>query len=58
MANVSPCINRQGDFIFIPKGVPHQPCNLSLDTEAVALVARNDANEQESIRLYAVRDTE
>lgn len=46
------CINKQGDFLFIPAGVPHQPVNLSNDTEAVALVARNDANEQESVRPY------
>jgi uncharacterized RmlC-like cupin family protein len=46
------CINKQGDFIFIPAGVPHQPVNLSADTEAIALVSRNDANEQESVRPY------
>ncbi|MFW6730585.1 MAG: cupin domain-containing protein [Synechococcus sp.] len=46
------CINKQGDFLFIPSGVPHQPVNLSSETEAVALVARNDANEQESVRPY------
>ncbi|HOB62532.1 MAG TPA: cupin domain-containing protein [Candidatus Competibacteraceae bacterium] len=46
------CINKQGDFLFIPAGVPHQPVNLSSDTEAIALVARNDANEQESVRPY------
>jgi uncharacterized RmlC-like cupin family protein len=46
------CINTAGDFLYIPPGVPHQPVNLSLDTEAVALVARNDANEQESVRAY------
>lgn len=46
-------INRAGDFLFIPAGVPHQPVNLSADSEAIALVARNDANEQESVRVYA-----
>lgn len=45
-------INEAGDFIFIPAGVPHQPCNLS-DTEvAIAIVARNDPNEQESVQVY------
>jgi uncharacterized RmlC-like cupin family protein len=29
--------------------------NLSPDTEAIALVARNDANEQESVRVYAAQ---
>jgi len=46
-------VNRAGDFLFIPAGVPHQPVNLSDATEAVALVARNDANEQESVKPYA-----
>lgn len=45
-------INKQGDFIFIPAGVPHQPVNLSSEVEAIALVSRNDANEQESVRAY------
>lgn len=45
-------VNQEGDFIFIPEGVPHQPVNLSEDTEAIALVARNDPNEQESVRIY------
>ena len=45
-------VNTEGDFIFIPPGVPHQPINLSADTEAIALVSRNDANEQESVRPY------
>ncbi|MBD2080204.1 cupin domain-containing protein [Leptolyngbya sp. FACHB-17] len=45
-------INQQGDFIFIPDGVPHQPVNLSSTEEAIALVSRNDANEQESVQVY------
>ncbi|GAB4062837.1 cupin domain-containing protein [Uliginosibacterium sediminicola] len=45
-------VNKQGDFIFIPAGVPHQPVNLSSDTEAIALVARNDPKEQESVKVY------
>ena len=45
-------INEAGDFIFIPPDVPHQPFNLS-DAEPVqAIVARNDANEQESVVPY------
>lgn len=47
------CINKAGDFIFIPAGVPHQPVNLSAEVEAIALVARNDPNEQESVKVYA-----
>jgi uncharacterized RmlC-like cupin family protein len=45
-------INQAGDFIFIPASVPHQPVNLSQTEEVVAIVARNDPNEQESVVLY------
>lgn len=47
-------INQAGDFIFIPDGVPHQPVNLSDTEAAIALVARNDPNEQESVQVYRV----
>ncbi len=40
-----------GEFLFMPADVPHQPVNHS-DEPAVALVARNDANEQESIERF------
>lgn len=45
-------INEEGDFIFIPAGVPHQPRNLSDTDPAIAIVARNDPNEQESVQAY------
>ncbi|AZZ92415.1 MULTISPECIES: cupin domain-containing protein [unclassified Hahella] len=45
-------VNKEGDFIFIPDGVPHQPINLSDTEEAIALVSRNDPNEQESVQVY------
>ena len=45
-------INEAGDFIFIPANVPHLPMNLSDTEEAVAIVARNDPNEQESVVMY------
>jgi uncharacterized RmlC-like cupin family protein len=45
-------VNRAGDFIFIPADVPHQPVNLSQTETAVAIVARNDPNEQESVAHY------
>lgn len=45
-------VNQTGDFIFIPDGVPHQPVNLSSTEAAIALVARNDPNEQESVQVY------
>jgi len=45
-------VNEEGDFIFIPEGVPHQPRNLSDSEPALAIVSRNDPNEQESVQLY------
>jgi uncharacterized RmlC-like cupin family protein len=51
-------VNSAGDFLFIPANVPHQPVNLSETEEAVAIVARSDPNEQESVEPYdpAVED--
>jgi uncharacterized RmlC-like cupin family protein len=40
-------VNGPGDFIYIAPGVPHQPRNLSATEPAVAIVARNDPDEQE-----------
>jgi uncharacterized RmlC-like cupin family protein len=45
-------INEAGDFMFIPASVPHQPVNLSATEPALAIVARNSANEQESVVPY------
>jgi uncharacterized RmlC-like cupin family protein len=45
-------INEAGDFVFIPPNLPHQPRNLSDSEPALAIVARNDANEQESVVPY------
>ena len=41
-----------GDFVYIKADVPHQPINLSATEPAMALVARNDANEQEHVVVY------
>jgi len=46
-------INQTGDFLFIPAGVTHMLVNLSASEAAVAIVARNDANEQEHVELHA-----
>ena len=48
-------VNVAGDFLFIPADVPHQPVNLSSTQPARAIVARNDANEQESVVAYDPR---
>lgn len=49
-------INEAGDFLFIPPNVPHQPINLSETEEVIAVVARNDPNEQESVVIYQPQD--
>ena len=41
----------EGDFLFIPADMPHQPVNQA-DEPALAIVARNDANEQESVEIF------
>ena len=45
-------VNVAGDFIFVPPDVPHQPFNLSDTEPAIAIVARNDPDEQEHVILY------
>lgn len=43
-------IMHAGEFLYIPAGAPHLPYN-PFDEEAVAVLARTDPNEQESVRL-------
>ncbi len=45
-------INEAGDFLFIPPNLPHQPVNLSKTEQVIAVVARNDPNEQENVVVY------
>ena len=45
-------INEEGDFVFIPPGVPHKPVNLSKTEPALAIVSRNDPNEHENVISY------
>lgn len=47
---------RAGEFIYIPAGVPHLPLN-SGATDALAVLARTDANEQESVILLPDLDS-
>ena len=44
-------IARAGDFLYIPADMPHLPYNLSDTKSCVAVVARTDPNEQESVVL-------
>ena len=45
-------INEEGDFVYIPPGVPHKPINLSETETALAIVSRNDPNEHENVIAY------
>ena len=40
-----------GDFVYIAADVPHLPYNRSRETRVVAVIARTDPNEQESVVL-------
>lgn len=40
-----------GDYFYIPANVPHLPINASATETAVAVLARTDPNEQESVVL-------
>jgi uncharacterized RmlC-like cupin family protein/uncharacterized protein YciI len=42
---------RAGDFIYVPAGVPHLPGNRSDSEPVLAVIARTDPNEQESVVL-------
>ena len=45
-----------GEFVYIPANMPHLPYNLSTTEPAVAVVARTDPNEQESVGLLPELD--
>src|SRR4051794_16941792 len=42
---------KAGDFLYIPANTPHQPYNASGNEDVVAVIARTDPNEQESVVL-------
>lgn len=46
-------ISEAGDFLFVPPGIPHEAINLSDTEPARAVVARNDAAEQDRVEPYA-----
>ncbi len=50
-------VSQEGDFLFIPPYVSHQPINLSAVEPVFAIVARNDPNEQEHVFLVHSTDT-
>ena len=47
---------RPGEFLYIPANTPHLPYNPSPSEPCVAVLARTDPNEQESVTLLAVAD--
>jgi uncharacterized RmlC-like cupin family protein len=49
-------VARSGDFMYIPANVPHQPYNRSETEPCVAVVARTDPNDQESVVLLPELD--
>lgn len=49
-------IVRPGDFFYIPADVPHLPYNPSKTEPVVAVIARTDPNEQESVILLPELD--
>jgi uncharacterized RmlC-like cupin family protein len=50
-------IAHPGDYLYIPAGVPHVAVNRSPTTPAVAVGARTDPNEQESVAMRPDLDT-
>jgi uncharacterized RmlC-like cupin family protein len=47
---------RAGESLYIPANMPHLPYNLSDTENCVALIARTDPNEQESVVLLPELD--
>ena len=47
----------EGDFLYIPAGMPHLPYNPSDSESCTALIARTDPNEQESVLLLPGLDS-
>jgi uncharacterized RmlC-like cupin family protein len=47
---------KAGEFLYIPAGMPHLPANFSPTEPCVAVLARTDPNEQESVTLLPELD--
>src|SRR6516164_1757192 len=47
---------KAGDFVYIPAETPHLPYNLSTTESCVAVIARTDPHEQESVILLPELD--
>ena len=44
-------VSKAGEFVYIPANMPHLPYNPSATEPCVAVIARTDPNEQESVVL-------
>jgi uncharacterized RmlC-like cupin family protein len=49
-------VARAGDFLYIPADMPHLPYNMSDSESCVAVIARTDPDEQESVVLLPELD--
>ena len=47
---------KAGEYLYIPAGMPHLPYNPSETETAIAILARTDPNEQESVVLVPEPD--
>jgi uncharacterized RmlC-like cupin family protein len=50
-------VTKAGDMFYIPAGVPHLPVNRSKTESCSCVIARTDANEQESVVLLPELET-
>ena len=49
-------VAKAGDFLYVPANMPHLPYNMSDTESCVAVIARTDPNEQESVILLPELD--
>jgi uncharacterized RmlC-like cupin family protein len=49
-------VSRAGQFVYIPANLPHLPYNRSMTEPCLAVLARTDPNEQESVVLCDIQD--
>ena len=49
-------VSKAGEFVYIPANVPHLPYNPSETETCIAVIARTDPNEQESVVLMPELD--
>ena len=55
--DLEPAVQGPGDFVFIPKGVPHLAVNLSTEHPVVGLEVRADPQFNEDVELLTQLDS-